>query len=138
MIQNEVIRNVASFLFDCIEASKTFSYAIVTHDRSENIFTQFFVVGDQNEKPNGEIQVEIVGVEYAQPICPSDSERFLALIKSGWEEDDGNAQKFVGRLHNLSDVTKLVENTMLSLMAVYQIDSNSEWSIEFNQEAIKN
>lgn len=134
MNQTEAIDSTAKFLLSCIEKSLAFSFAIISCGDLDNYYVQFLVI-TMDDKVNGEIQYQVVGIENSQSNDSSDHERFKQILKRGWERDDyGNAERFSNPLRQLSEVAQVVENTISTLITVYQLGADTCWKIQLTEE----
>lgn len=127
----KTVNAVSSFLFTCLSGSKNGSFAVVEHGESDSHYCQFLVEGDGDGHPNGQLQIQVVGIENSGAKKLVDIKRFNALLKAGWSLDGyGNAECSVELFQSQQeDVSKIVENTMERLALVYQLNLDADWNV---------
>lgn len=139
----DAIRSTAAFLFECITEGLHGSSAIIEAEGPINLWVQFFVVGestdeyegDRNFRASGELQIEVVGIEYAKSEEPLDSARLNYFVENGWEKIDcGNVQILTPNLPTVENVEAIVEFGLKALTLIYGVHSNMRWATQFVKE----
>lgn len=122
------VEKIAYFLCDAMANGRILANAAAESMEMPEIYFQFAVCGDENERPNS-IQAQFVGPANLTHCTDEQWQGFRCALKNGWYEEEGNAELIQDVDGSLSEITDIVTRTARRLREAYALPENMSWRV---------
>lgn len=124
----DTVEKIAHFLCNAIANGRVLAIAVAESMETPEIYFQFAVCGDENERPNG-IQAQFVGPAYLTHCTDEQRQGFRRALKNGWYEDEGNAELIEDVDGSLSGIMDIVTRTAHRICEAYSLPKTMSWRV---------